>query len=234
MVIEKPREIRKVNIDTDQLKQIGNLYLSGVAVYKIAKEMHVPRRAMTICLWNMGFKPRRKLRKRLDLDLIKSLYVDKQLTAEEIAKQFHCSRTAICYRLHRMGCMRTDTEALKVAYARGRINQKKDSRKTCLSGGYIMIWKPECLLANKTGYVREHRLVWQETHNEPLPENWVVHHINGIKTDNRPDNLVAYPRGKHDKLIPLMAERIRKLEIENRQLQRALENSQMIFYVNEN
>lgn len=234
MVIEKPREIRKVNIDTDQLKQIGNLYLSGVAVYKIAKEMHVPRRAMTICLWNMGFKPRRKLRKRLDLDLIKSLYVDKHLTAEEIAKQFHCSRTAICYRLHRMGCMRTDTEALKLAYSRGHIKPKKGRNNYLSAGGYMQVWKPECSLANKIGYVPEHRLVWQEAHGKPLPKDWVVHHINGIKTDNRPDNLVAYPKGKHDKIIPIMAERIRKLEIENRQLQRALENSQMIMYMNEN
>jgi len=55
-----------------------------------------------------------------------------------------------------------------------------------------------------------------------------------VKADNRPDNLVAYPKQKHFELIPGMAGRIRRLEIENRQLRRALEDSQMMFYIGEN
>ena len=45
-------------------------------------------------------------------------------------------------------------------------------------------------------YQPEHRLVWEKVHG-PLPKGWVVHHINGIKDDNRIDNLEAMARNKH-------------------------------------
>lgn len=48
-------------------------------------------------------------------------------------------------------------------------------------------------------YRAEHILVWEETHNKSLPKGWVVHHLNGIKDDNRPENLLALPRGEHHK-----------------------------------
>ena len=46
----------------------------------------------------------------------------------------------------------------------------------------------------------EHRLVWQEV-NGQIPNGYVIHHKNGIKTDNRIDNLeMVENNGKH-KLI---------------------------------
>ena len=42
----------------------------------------------------------------------------------------------------------------------------------------------------------EHRYVWEQA-NGPIPDKWVVHHLNGIKDDNRLENLVAMPRSHH-------------------------------------
>ena len=53
------------------------------------------------------------------------------------------------------------------------------------------------LVNTSMGYIPEHRFVWQNAHGK-LPSGYVVHHINGKKSDNRLENLVALPRNKHN------------------------------------
>lgn len=45
----------------------------------------------------------------------------------------------------------------------------------------------------------EHRRVWIQAYGS-IPKHLVVHHINGIKTDNRLDNLELMPSGHHTTL----------------------------------
>jgi len=78
--------------------------------------------------------------------------------------------------------------------------------------GYIVILKPEHPRANSSGYVFEHIVVWEETHGKPLPKGWIVHHLNGIKDDNRPKNLVGLPDKKHRHIFDAKAKRIQELE----------------------
>lgn len=67
-------------------------------------------------------------------------------------------------------------------------------------------------------YRGEHIIVWEKANGKPLPKGWVVHHFNGIKDDNRIENLVAMPRNSHnpDFLTKPYQERIRELETELR------------------
>ena len=44
-------------------------------------------------------------------------------------------------------------------------------------------------MAGKDGYVLQHRLVMAEKIGRPLIRFETVHHINGVRTDNRPENL---------------------------------------------
>lgn len=63
--------------------------------------------------------------------------------------------------------------------------------------GYIMRLVPDHPDADKYGYVWEHRLVMEEELGRRL-ERWEnVHHINGVKDDNRPENLVALTKAQH-------------------------------------
>jgi len=78
--------------------------------------------------------------------------------------------------------------------------------------GYIGILKPNHPRANTKGYVLEHILIWEEAHGKPLPEGWVIHHLNGIKDDNRPRNLIALPSKKHYLILQAKAKRIQELE----------------------
>ena len=59
--------------------------------------------------------------------------------------------------------------------------------------GYVRVLAPERTDADTRGYVFEHRLVAEQTIGRPLRQGEVVHHINQIKHDNRPENLQVMP-----------------------------------------
>ncbi len=82
--------------------------------------------------------------------------------------------------------------------------------------GYVYIYAPEHPRACKYHdvYVAEHRLVWEKAHNQLLPDGYIIHHLNGTKNDNRPENLVALKPKDHSTgtLRQLLQSRIKELE----------------------
>ena len=60
------------------------------------------------------------------------------------------------------------------------------------SDGYIIILRPKHPFCNNDGYVREHRLVVEKQIGRYLHRWEVCHHIKEIKTDNRPEKLMAF------------------------------------------
>ncbi len=74
-----------------------------------------------------------------------------------------------------------------------------------LSGGYVLI-------KVNGRYEREHRMVIEQAYG-PIPAGHQVHHLNGIKTDNRLENLAAMSNSDHhrDHHGP-WEQRIRELE----------------------
>ena len=81
-----------------------------------------------------------------------------------------------------------------------RSNQYKGGRYKH-DKGYWYVLKPEHPYANYKGYVFEHRLVMEEFLGRYLiPNIDDVHHINGVKDDNRIENLQLLIHGKHSSL----------------------------------
>lgn len=58
------------------------------------------------------------------------------------------------------------------------------------SHGYVLIYIPAHPFCDHHGYVREHRLIMEQKIGRFLQPKEQVHHINGIKDDNRVKNLV--------------------------------------------
>lgn len=66
--------------------------------------------------------------------------------------------------------------------------------------GYVFEYAPDHPdAARAKGYVLQHRLVMEQKLGRPLAPGEVVHHINEIKSDNRPENLELLNRSTHMK-----------------------------------
>ena len=87
------------------------------------------------------------------------------------------------------------------------------------ANGYIFIRTKRISGGAGSAYKAEHHIVWEQ-HYGKLPKGWVVHHLNGIRDDNRIENLVAMPRKSHSPklIVQPYQERIRQLEAELRKL----------------
>lgn len=98
----------------------------------------------------------------------------------------------------------------KTGYCRKCLRAKQISTKGC---SYITTQGYRYILVDGR-YIPEHRYIWEQTHHCRLPKKWVVHHLNGIKNDNRPENLEGLPRKRHSATLVLKAcqKRIRLLE----------------------
>ncbi len=57
------------------------------------------------------------------------------------------------------------------------------------SNGYRLVWCPDHPAAYSDGRVLEHRLVMERALGRPLERDESVHHKNGNRLDNRPENL---------------------------------------------
>jgi hypothetical protein len=99
-----------------------------------------------------------------------------------IAKHFGVTHQAICWRRDQWGCKR-----IRAAWG---ANAKRAAGQFIDQWGYVMV-----RTSNRAGGLActpQHILVAEEMLGRKLKSGERVHHVNGIKDDNRPDNLYVY------------------------------------------
>ena len=101
-----------------------------------------------------------------------------------------------------------------------RRSWKGGKRKT--KAGYVHVWVNDPNHKRGGRYIFEHRLIWEST-NGPLPRGWIIHHINGIKDDNRLVNLVACHKRDHASMWRFVCAHIQHLERELAELKTDVE-----------
>jgi len=113
----------------------------------------------------------------------------------------HSKETCKKLREHRLGKKLSNQHREKVVktlrQGAGEKNAAWKGGKYTSKEGYVFVRQPLHPLARGNGYVAEHRLVMEEILGRILERCEVVHHINGIKSDNRPDNLIVLTHQTH-------------------------------------
>ena len=62
--------------------------------------------------------------------------------------------------------------------------------------GYVLVYAPDHPAVTTRGWVMEHRVVMEQTLGRPLAPDENVHHRNGVRADNRPENLELWVRAQ--------------------------------------
>jgi hypothetical protein len=76
---------------------------------------------------------------------------------------------------------------------------RQKSKGTVIKANGYRLVKTNSSRANNHGYEFEHRLVVEKHFNRLLLRHEVVHHINGVKDDNRIENLIVLTHSAHSK-----------------------------------
>lgn len=181
---------------------------------------------------------KRKMMNALPKQVLEKLYLEEQMSAKKIAERLGLGHDTVPKYLKEYGIpMRDRSAAGKLTGFRpgvqtGESNPNWKGGRVSTKDGYVLVLAPHHSRAKTRRYILEHILVWEQVHNRVLPEGWVIHHLNGIRTDNRPENLIALPRQGHARreLGELYKKRIRELEAKNKILERALDSQQLIWW----
>ena len=189
------KEAKKFSDETE--KQILKEYESGVSGPELGKKYQAGTSTIIMAIERQGGKMRpwqgrpTQLTDEEKKDMIAEYENGMSLVA--IGQKYKAHNTTIREHLIKMG--------VKI-----RAKPKNKRGRYITTQGYVDITlepdDPLFCMARSKGRVAEHRLVTARKFGRPLRDTETVHHIDGDKTNNHPDNL-EIRQGKHGKHIAM-------------------------------
>lgn len=215
---------RRADTLTDEIRR---LYLEErLSIPQVSERLNLGKSCVSYRLreWGITRTPAQANETRLPLNEIRRLYVGERKSASEIAPILGVSKRTLTTHIAKMGITRSLSEATSLSYQIGRHPRQLGADNHNWKGGrwhgakgYAFVWAPGHPKAHGN-YVYEHVIVWEKSHGTILPDGYVIHHLNGVRDDNRSENLVALLRKGHARLstqlIRELRNQIRKLENE--------------------
>lgn len=158
--------------------------------------------------------------KQAELERMQYLYVIEKRSYTEVAARIKRDRSAVARQIRQLGLARSLSDAgkLRSKPPRGEKSpQWKGGRFINITGyafRYVATDNPFYPMANSKGYIPEHRFIMAQYLGRLLTKGEIVHHLNGIRADNRLANLgiVMSSNHSHHTLKKLLQKRIRGLE----------------------
>ena len=199
------------------VKEAVRLYEEGVSMGEIGRRLGHCHGVIAYHIHKSGVaihNPRQQ-RSPVSTEYIKSLYSHGMSTIE-IGENVGLTPQAIYGRLLKAGIpLRSFSEAISLAAKRGRKRQQLGELNPRWRGGRSI---------NKQGYIfvringkqcPEHRVVLEKKLGRTLDSSEIGHHLNGVRDDNRPENLVALPRKRHSPITIVEPHKVRIRELES-------------------
>jgi len=217
---ESAEEIRRLYWDEGLTShQIGELLgVSNTTILDLMRHYNIPTR-------QGGHVPSLTAE---SAEEIRRLYWDEELAPSEIADQLHVTTGIVCYSMKKNNIpTRSLSEAARVRL--GSVDRWKDTR------GYI--WLSIASLSDEdqelarrmtsNSSIQEHRLIGAKKEGRPLTEKEHVHHMDGDKTNNDPENLLVCSSREHAQIMAGYKNRIRELQEQLKELQEQLKELQL-------
>lgn len=175
------------HLTSDQIREVLRLYQELKSTRLVAEELSVSLYQVQHAIERAGMQLT-GLRESACTPYADELrrWAREGVAVAEMARRIGATRRTVARFLRIHGMERTPFVQIGSTHPRWKGGRMFDK------SGYVLVYRPGHHEANRHGQVREHRVVMEQKLGRPLQRGEVVHHIDGNRANNHPDNLEVY------------------------------------------